>query len=291
MCSMAIVQTRKIFNRRASSGCLCQKHKLPRSSARHTALPVEPEGLAKVMDPVSIRAVENSLQTEQSVAPVTQPTRLIGRWLLLVCWDKCFSVWVEREVGGVFKTACRERERERLCGLGRMGEGWQEVWISQRRISSSSQSWSWGGILVCIVACFASKMTLSFQTNYGCVNFLWSYGFLVLGPVQFDLNMQYMYIYHFFWSFFHTINLSLVSSVYFGKNKTKLLFIFKSRLKFGSFSIYIYLLLIWTLKHWCTCLEVCCDDARRWSFCLLYGCWKSSEFLISIFVSSSSKNI
>lgn len=62
-----------------------QKHRLPRPSARHIALPVEPEGLAKVMDPVSISSGENSLQTEQSVAPVTQPTRLIGRWLLLVC--------------------------------------------------------------------------------------------------------------------------------------------------------------------------------------------------------------
>jgi len=62
-----------------------QKHKLPRSSAHHIALPVEPEGLAKVMDPVSISTVENSLQAEQSVALVMQPTRLIGRWLLLVC--------------------------------------------------------------------------------------------------------------------------------------------------------------------------------------------------------------
>lgn len=33
-----------------------QKHELPSSSARHIALPVEQEGLAKVMDPVSISA-------------------------------------------------------------------------------------------------------------------------------------------------------------------------------------------------------------------------------------------
>lgn len=118
------------------------------------------------------RCLENSLQTEQSVALVMQPMGLIGRWLLLVCWDKCISVGVEREVGGVFKAACRERETTRT---GENGSGMTgRLDLSAYRIYSSSQSWSWGGILVCIVACFVSKMTVSFQTDYSwfCKPFL-----------------------------------------------------------------------------------------------------------------------
>lgn len=118
------------------------------------------------------RCLENSLQTEQSVALVTQPMGLIGRWLLLVCWDKCISVWVEGEVGGVFKAACwereRQRERRRRRGLGRTGLRWQEVWISQRigfalhhRAGAEVESW-------CVLwLVFASRMTVSLQTDYG----------------------------------------------------------------------------------------------------------------------------
>ncbi len=140
-----------------------QKHKLLNSS--HHA----PSGAARPHrgngSCIHERCLENSLQTEQSVALVMQPMGLIGRWLLLVCWDKCISVGVEREVGGVFKAACRERETTRT---GENGSGMTgRLDLSAYRIYSSSQSWSWGGILVCIVACFASKMTVSFQTDCG----------------------------------------------------------------------------------------------------------------------------
>ncbi|KAL1266784.1 hypothetical protein QQF64_002459 [Cirrhinus molitorella] len=60
-----------------------QKHKLP-SSSHHApsraARPHRGNGSR-----IHQRCLENSLQTEQSVALVTQPTGLIGRWLFLVC--------------------------------------------------------------------------------------------------------------------------------------------------------------------------------------------------------------
>lgn len=155
-----------------------QKHKLPSSSAHHIAFPVEQEGLTKVMAPVSISAAWRILIRRSRALPWWRNRHV---WLGVGCsWSAEISAfqfgWREKWVGSSRQHAGKERRR----GLRRTGVGWQEVWISQRRISSSSQSWSWGGILVCIVACFASKMTLSFPTNHGwfCNPFLYFFFFL-----------------------------------------------------------------------------------------------------------------